>query len=161
MKCKKKTQLIVFMLILATMGFFPCHASASSTITLLKGQSVYVPIYSHIYHGDRDKPFDLTATLSIRNTDPKHEIIINSADYYDSEGNLLKNYVEQPIKLKNLASIRYVIKSKDKAGGSGAKFIVRWESKELVNFPIIEAIMISTQSTQGLSFTSRGQAIKE
>ena len=161
MKYEKKTRLIVFILILVIMGIFPYHGSASSTVTLLKGQSVYVPVYSHIYHGDRDKQFDLTATLSIRNTDPKQEITIISVDYYDSQGNLLKNYVEQPIKLKNLASIRYVIKSNDKTGGSGAKFIVRWESKDFVNPPIIEAIMISTQSTQGISFTSRGQAIME
>ncbi len=73
MKYEKKTQLIVFMLILVTIWFFPCHGSASSTVTVLEGQSVYVPIYSHIYHGDCDKPFDLTATLSIHNTDPKHE----------------------------------------------------------------------------------------
>jgi len=161
MKCEKKTRLIVLMVILIIMGIPPCNVSASSTITLLKKQSIYVPIYSHIYHGDHDKPFNLTATLSIRNTDTKYEITIISADYYDSEGNLLKSYVEQPIKLKNLASTRYIIKKKDKTGGSGAKFIVRWESKEPVNPPLIEGIMISTQSQQGISFISRGQAIKE
>ncbi len=161
MRCEKKTQLIVFMLILVITGIFPGHGSASSTVNLLKGQSVYVPIYSHIYHGDKERPFDLTATLSIRNTDPKQEITLISADYFDSNGNLLKNYVEKPIKLKNLASIRYVIKSTDKSGGSGAKFIVRWESKEPVNPPLIEAIMISTRNQQGVSFISRGQAIKE
>jgi len=77
------------------------------------------------------------------------------------DGNFLKNYVKKPIKLKNLASIRYVIKSIDKSGGSGAKFIVRWESKEPVNPPLIEAIIISTRSQQGISFISRGHAIKE
>jgi len=161
MKCQKKTQLIISMLTLLIMGFFPCHGSASSTVILLKGQSVYVPIYSHIYHGNRDKPFDLTATLSIRNTDPKHGIVIISADYFDSEGNFLKHYVEKPQNLKNLGTIRYIIKKKDTTGGSGAKFIVRWKSKELVNAPLIEAIMISTQSSQGISFISRGQAILE
>ena len=161
MRCEKKTLLIVFMLILVITGTFPGHGSTFSTVNLLKGQSVYVPIYSHIYHGDKERPFDLTATLSIRNTDPKQEITLISADYFDSNGNFLKNYVEKPIKLKNLASIRYVIKSADKSGGSGAKFIVRWESKEPVNPPLIEAIMISTRSQQGISFISRGQAIKE
>ncbi len=161
MICEKKTQLTGFILILLMTGIFPAQGSAFSTVNLLMGQSVYVSIYSHIYHGDKEKPFDLTATLSIRNTDPKQEITLISADYYDSNGNFLKNYVEKPIHLKNLASIRYVIKSKDKTGGSGAKFIVRWESKEPVNPPLIEAIMISTSSQQGISFISRGQAIKE
>lgn len=161
MKCEKKSRLIVFMLILVIMGIFPVLVSASSSIILSKGQSVYVPIYSHIYHGVRDKPFDLTATLSIRNTDLKQEITLISADYFDSDGNLLKNYVENPIKLKKLASMRYTIKAADKTGGSGAKFIVRWKSDMPVNPPLIEAIMISTKSQQGISFVSRGQAIKE
>ncbi|MBE9530234.1 MAG: DUF3124 domain-containing protein, partial [Proteobacteria bacterium] len=34
-------------------------------------------------------------------------------------------------------------------------------SKEPVNPPLIEAIMISTRNQQGVSFISRGQAIKE
>lgn len=161
MKIKKNKRIIVFILILVITGIFSIPGIACSTVILSKGQSVYVPIYSHIYHGDRDRPFDLTTTLSIRNTNLKQEITLISADYFDSNGNLLKNYVEKPINLKNLATVRYVIKATDKSGGSGAKFIVRWKSKDLVNVPIIEAIMISTRSQQGISFVSRGQAIKE
>ncbi|MFC1524693.1 DUF3124 domain-containing protein [Thermodesulfobacteriota bacterium] len=149
------------MLTLMITGIFPGHGSATSTVNLFKGQSVYVPIYSHIYHGDRERPIDLAATLSIRNTDPKQEITLISADYFDSNGKLLKNYVKNPLQLKSLASIRYVIKSSDKIGGSGAKFIVRWKAGELVNPPVIEAIMISTASQLGISFISRGQVIKE
>jgi hypothetical protein len=74
---------------------------------------------------------------------------------------LLQSYLETPIILKKFASIRYIINATDKSGGSGAKFIVKWKSKQLVNAPLIEAIMISTQSQQGISFVSRGQAIKE
>ena len=163
MKFKNKTWLIVLMVALLIQGIYPIQGNASSDIILLKGQSVYVPVYSHIYYGDRDKPkpFDLTVTLSIRNTDPKQEIVIFSVDYFDSEGNLLKHYLEKSKHLKNLGTIRYVIKKRDKTGGSGAKFIVRWKSKELVNAPLIEAIMISTESSQGISFISRGQAIQE
>ena len=161
MKCVEKTLLMIFMLLLVITGVFPNHGNASSAITLSMGQSIYVPIYSHIYHGDKERPFYLTATLSIRNTDQKQEMIIISADYFDSKGNFLKNYVEKPIQLNKLASIRFIVKSKDQTGGSGAKFIVRWESTEPINPPLIEAIMISTRSGQGISFISRGQAIKE
>lgn len=76
MKCTKKTKLSVFMLILMIAWFFPGLGNASESIELLMGQSVYVPIYSHIYHGDRENPFDLAATLSIRNTDPGIDITI-------------------------------------------------------------------------------------
>ena len=161
MKCKKRMFLIIVILVLGVVGIFPCHGGTSSDILLLNGQSVYVPIYSHIYHGDKEKPFDLAATLSIRNTDSKREITLTSADYYDSDGDIIKNYITKPVKLKKLATIRFIIKSSDKKGGSGAKFIVRWISQELVNPPLIEAIMISTRSGQGVSFISRGKAIKE
>ena len=95
MKCKK-TQLTGFFVILFVMGIFSGYGNASSTIELLKGQSVYIPIYSHIYHGDTEKPFELTVTLSIRNTDTKQEITLILADYFDSNGKLLKNYVDKP-----------------------------------------------------------------
>ncbi|HSO18374.1 MAG TPA: DUF3124 domain-containing protein, partial [Desulfosarcina sp.] len=32
-----------------------------------RGQTLYIPVYSHIYSGDREKPVYLAVTLSIRN----------------------------------------------------------------------------------------------
>ncbi len=161
MKNNKTATLSFYIFIWAVMGFFPGQAFANSNQIQSMGQSVYVPVYSHIYHGDREKKFNLTATLSIRNTNLKKDIILHSIDYFDSEGKLLKHYLEAPIVLEKFSTIRYIIKAKDKSGGSGAKFIVRWNSKKLSNAPLIEAIMISTQSGQGISFVSRGQAIHE
>jgi hypothetical protein len=120
---------------------------------------VYVPAYSHIYSGNRERPFLLTVTLSIRNIDPTNIIQITLVDYYETQGKLLKKYIDKPITLNPLGSIRYVIPERDKSGGSGANFIVEWHSEKPVNQPIIESIMIGTQSSQGVSFTSRGQEI--
>ena len=161
MKGLKTTALSFYIFISTVMGIFPGQSSANSNQIRLMGQSVYVPVYSHIYHGDKEKKFNLTATLSIRNTNLDKNIMLHSIDYFDSNGKLLKKYLETPIVLKKFSTIRYVIKAKDKSGGSGAKFLVRWKSKGLSNAPLIEAIMISTQSGQGISFVSRGQAIHE
>lgn len=133
--------------------------AAESKIKLSKGQLVYVPAYSHIYSGNKERPFLLTVTLSIRNIDTMHKINITAVDYYETQGKLLKKYIENPITLNPLESLRYVIPEKDKSGGSGANFIVEWNSNEPINQPIIESVMIGTQSSQGVSFTSRGQAI--
>ena len=157
---KKRAWMMAVWTLAATVFFLGCK-SAFSADNPRRGQSVYVPLYSNIYYGDREKPFELTATLSIRNTDTKKEITLISVDYFDSNGNFLKQYVKEPVKLNKLASTRYIIKSKDNSGGSGAKFIVRWQSSESVNPPLIEAIMISTKSGQGISFVSRGLSIKE
>lgn len=161
MKSRRTGALSFYIFVWAILFFFPGQASANSNQIQSMGQSVYVPIYSHIYHGDREREFNLTATLSIRNTNVDKEIMLHAIDYFDSEGTLVKKYLETPIVLKKFGAIRYVIKATDKSGGSGAKFIVRWSSKKLSNAPLIEAIMISTQSQQGISFVSRGQAIHE
>jgi hypothetical protein len=132
---------------------------ADEAIILSKGQTIYVPAYSHIYSGNRERPFLLTVIVSIRNIDPKQPIKVTTVDYYETQGNLLTKFVETPVTLKPLESIRYVIPEKDKAGGSGANFIVEWKSDKFVNPPIVESVMIGTRSGQGVSFTSRGQAI--
>lgn len=135
--------------------------TSAADVRLSRGQTLYVPIYSHIYSGDRERPVLLTATLSIRNTDLRHQITVTAVDYYDSNGKLIKHFLDQPLQLAAMASTRYVIGESDKSGGSGANFIVKWTAQEKIVPPIIEAVMISTKMQQGISFISRGQVIQE
>jgi len=124
-------------------------------------QAIYVPLYSHIYADDRykDKPFALTATLSIRNTDPKFGLVLDTVDYYDSEGKKLRSYIEKPVPVAPLVSTQFIVRESDKGGGSGAKFLVRWHADRPVSEPIVESIMIGTQMQQGISFISPGRVI--
>ena len=130
-------------------------------LRMSRGQSVYVPVYSHIYSGDREQPFDLAVTVSIRNTDPDGPLTLTSVEYYDSNGRLLKSYLESPVEVSALASKRYVIAESDKQGGSGASILVTWESNQALSPPILESIMIGTKNQQGISFVSRGNVIRE
>jgi hypothetical protein len=136
-------------------------AWSGSDIALSGGQTVYVPIYSHIYSGLKGRPFSLAATLSIRNTDPKNAITLVSVKYYDSDGKLVKEYLGKPAELKAMATTRYILTEGDTTGGSGANFLVKWQSAVKVNPPLIEGVMIGTRSGQGISFVSRGQVINE
>lgn len=137
------------------------EGAAQTEVNLSRGQTVYVPVYSHVYSMDKERDYYLTATLSIRNTDMKHSISILAADYYDTHGKRLRGYIETPVQLDAMGSTHYVIEEFDKSGGVGANFIVRWKSAQPVNPPLLEAVMISTRGQQGISFTSRGQVIKE
>lgn len=137
------------------------YSNAQQVSNLVKGQTVYVPIYSHIYFGDRETPYYLAVTVSIRNIDQTNPITITEVNYYDTKGKLLKKYLEKPMQLGANASTRFVIKESDDKGGSGANCIVKWKADTLVNIPVIESIMIGTRNQQGISFTSRGQAIIE
>lgn len=132
----------------------------ASEAGLFKGQLVYVPVYSHVYHGDYERKILLTGILSIRNTDLTEAITIVAVNYYDSDGNLIKTYLSQPITLKSMASTRFIVKESDTKGGSGANFVVAWKADREVSEPIMEGVMIGASGQQGISFTSRGKAIK-
>jgi hypothetical protein len=125
------------------------------------GQVVYVPVYSEIYDLGPNRPFQLTATLSLRNTDPASAVFIETVDYYDSSGALVTAYLSQPLELGPLASTAIVVESSNTLGGAGANFLVTWRAATLVSPPVIEAVMISTASQQGVSFVSPGRVIAE
>lgn len=157
----RRLRSIVVIGLLGAWSWWPAASAANAdTVALSKGQTVYVPVYSHIYAGDRGNPIYLAATLSIRNVDPKHAITVIKADYYDSKGGLIKSYIDAPVELNAMSSTRFVIKESDKLGGSGANFVVQWRAAEPVNPPLMESVMISTRSALGISFTSRGQVIQ-
>lgn len=126
------------------------------------GQTVYVPVYSHIYQfNSQDSPINLATTLSIRNTDERNPIIITAVRYFNTRGELVKTYLEKPVTLQPLASTEVFIGAEDTTGGSGANFIVEWVAKQKVYEPVIEAVMISTASTQGIAFISPGKVLKQ
>jgi hypothetical protein len=128
---------------------------------LASGQLLYVPVYSHIYTGNQERPFNLAVTLSIRNTDPRTSLRLTMVDYFDTQGRLIRHYLESPVELNPLGSIRYVVAEKDVQGGSGANFLVRWEADSAINVPVVESVMIGAQSGQGISFTSQAREILE
>ena len=149
-------------------GRSPTEIITNAGVTILEtatlpsfvtGQIIYVPVYSEIYNQNAQTISQLTVTLSIRNTDLKQSIIIDTIDYYDASGQKIKSYLNQPIQLAPLASTAVVISQLDQTGGIGANFIVSWGSVESANAPVIEAVMISTASQQGLSFVSVGRVI--
>ena len=155
----KKGHSFVHLILFLTFCFgFPVSVQAEELSGLSKGETIYVPAYSHIYSGNREVPLFLTVTISIRNIDSRNSIKVTAVDYYESQGNLLKKFIDSPIILKPLESTHYVVPQKDKAGGSGANFIVEWKSDKPVNSPIVEAVMIASGGG-AISFISRGQAL--
>lgn len=129
---------------------------------IVMGQTIYVPIYSHIYHyNSRDHVMNLSATLSVRNTDSNNPIIITSVRYYDTNGQLVRQDVERPVALKPLASTSFFVAAEDTSGGAGASFMVEWVAEKTVSDPVIEAVMINTSGGQSISFISSGKVVKQ
>ena len=149
--------MLAVILALAVLSALPAASQAAESST---GQTVYVPCYSHIYHGIKTRGIDLTITLSVRNTDPKRAVTVSSVDYYDTAGALVKRHLEKPLRLEPLMTAEYIVAQTDVSGGSGANFLVRWTSEAPASPLLVEAVMIGTSAQQGISFTSRGVAVQ-
>ncbi|MBK5244534.1 MAG: DUF3124 domain-containing protein [Eubacteriaceae bacterium] len=125
---------------------------------LVQGKS-YLPVYSHIYHRYENRTFDLTITISIRNITLTDPIYILKADYFNTNGDNIRQYIQKPIYLKPMETVEIIIAEDDNEGGSGANFVFEWAVKNDKNPPLFEAVMISTNGQQGLSFSTRGVQI--
>ncbi len=115
-------------------------------------KAVYVPVYSHVYY-DRGRPYLLESLLSIRNTDIQRPVYIRTVNYYNTKGEPVKEYLDRLIRLNPLETIEFLVETQDTTGGSGANFIVEWFATEKVDEPLIEAVMVGSSGTQGISFS--------
>jgi len=125
------------------------------------GELIYVPIYSSIFRHLGKKAYDLTATLSVHNIDLTNSIKLTRVEYYNTGGELLREYVTDRVVLKPLQTVHFVIWGDDTSGGTGANFLVEWVSESDVSSPIVEAVTISTSGLQGVSFVTSGKVIKK
>jgi len=123
-----------------------------------EGYAVYVPAYSHIYTLG-GKPLLLETTLSVRNTDLKRTLTISMVRYFDTDGREVRSFLEGPLNLGPLATADFLVEAKDTTGGSGANFIVEWTGDEDLNEPLIEAVMVGMDGTQGVAFVGQSREI--
>lgn len=127
-----------------------------------RGELIYVPIYSSVFYQDGKRTLELAATLSIHNIDLQNSITVEKVDYYNTKGELIRKHLDKALVLKPLETKNFVIDKEDTTGGTGANFLVQWQSPgQPVNSPIVEALMISAGSGQGISFTTAGRVIEK
>jgi len=121
---------------------------------------VYVPIYSDIYFDLVNQNLLISATLSIRNTSIQDSLFISVIDYYNTEGVLVRKFIDQPIALSPMASVNYVIEKEDSDGGPGANFIVNLYSENPNIKPLIQAVMVGSHSNKAFAFATDGYSIE-
>ena len=153
-----KNHAIQFLACSACVVLLTCGHLLAADYVLSRGQTVYVPVYSHIYSSPKAVPNNLANILSIRNTDLTRAIHVTLVDYYDTKGALVKKHYTKALTLAPLESTHVYIPEKEKEGGFGANFIVKWIASEEVNAPIIECVMAGNQ---GRAFITSGRIIKE
>ena len=121
--------------------------------------TTYLSVYSQIYSQSEHITHDLTATVSMRNTNKADTVYINKAEYYDTSGNAIRTYFDKTIYIAPMETVEIIIDERDEEGGTGANFLFDWTVKPGANIPYFEAIMISTSGQQGLSFTTQGKVL--
>lgn len=139
----------------------PRGASAAEDLRsgiLTVSQTVYIPVYSHVYIHEGTS-YNLTTTLSVRNCDLSRSLVVKRVQYHGGDGGLIQSYLDEPLKIPALGTTEFLVPEKDVRGGSGASFVVEWAAEAAVNPPLIEAIMVGASGQQGISLTSRGVVI--
>ena len=94
--------------------------------------------------------------ISIRNTDPSRTVRLTSVQYHDSTGKLLREYLQEPATIEPLSTREYFVELHDDSGGSGANFLMRWESDTPASPPLLEAIHANLDSARGVVFITQG-----
>ncbi len=120
---------------------------------------IYVPIYSDIYVDEVNQSTLISATLSIRNTSFSDSLFISNISYYNTEGELVRNYIDNSIILPPMATVNYVIEREDDTGGPGANFIVSLSAKKSNVKPLIQAIMIGKTGNKAFAFDTDGYSV--
>ena len=139
---------------------FAAMSHAESGIKLWTSQTVYVPIYSSIFVRGEKVSLNLSANVIVRNTDSANSIQITEVIYYNSEGELIKSYLNSPKKLKPMVSTYFLIEAAEDKGGWGSNFIIKWESVNKVTQPLIEAIHSGQRGAGIYSYAIRGWPIE-
>ena len=155
-------------LALAAATAFVClnTAAADEIPAPSRGQTIYLPVYSHLWHGNLDaknkvpETAPLSALISIRNTDPTQPIRIVSARYYDTKGSMLREFVPAARAIPPLGTLELFVERREAEGGSGANFLIRWQADTPVSPPITEAVHADLHSVRTVSFVTSGRAIR-
>jgi hypothetical protein len=155
-------------LLLVVFAFFAlCTvAFAQESRPLVKSQSLYLPIYSHMLYGNLGKKNTasqvlLSALVSIRNTDPKRPLRVLSAKYFDTHGKLLGERVQTPVLLAPLGTLELFVELNDASGGSGANFVIKWEADQLINPPLVESLHANMDGGKAVIFMTQAVPLSE
>lgn len=128
---------------------------------VLKGQLIYLPVYSNTYNFSDTSKFDMSAFIAIHNTDLYNKIKIIQVLYFNNDGILVNDYLnKKEVVLNPLATKDFYIPYEDKSG-IGANFLVEWRADTLVNEPLVESVTISVKPNQSVAVLSHGRIIGE
>jgi hypothetical protein len=144
-------------LLLCALCLLPGAALAQRALS--SGQHLYLPIYSVIQYGDRDRSgsareLPVSSLVSIHNTDLEKPIRLVAARYYATDGKFLRNFVTSPRVLKPMETVEFLVERSDVVGGSGANFVIQWDAASPASPPLVQALHVELQTNRAIVFTT-------
>jgi hypothetical protein len=133
--------------------------AAMAQRALSTGQSLYLPIYSVVQYGDRDRSgsareLPVSSLVSIHNTDLDKPIRLVAARYYATDGKFLRDFISSPRLLKPMETVEFLVERRDVAGGSGANFVIQWDAAAPASPPLVQALHVELQTNRAIVFTT-------
>jgi hypothetical protein len=143
--------------LLVAVSLAPGNAMAQRALST--GQHLYLPIYAYIQYGDLDRSgsarqLQVSALVSIHNTDPAKPIKLLSARYFATDGKFLRDFVASPRVLKPMETMEFLVERREVAGGSGSNFVIQWEAAAPVSPPLAQALHVEVQTNRAIVFTT-------
>lgn len=134
---------------------------AMNPVKQLRGQLLYMPVYSNVPYQIDTIKFNMSAFIAIHNTDMTYPIKLTKVLYFDQGGKLVNDYLKKGnIKIDPLATRDYYVPYADQSG-TGANFLVEWVADSLVNEPLIESVTTCLKPNNTVAILSKGKILKE
>lgn len=136
-------------------------ASPAGAVEKVRGQLLFLPVYSEIPYGDRKASLNLAVTVTLRNLDNGHPITVRRVDYVDERGAVVRSLAGSVLSLKPMAATVFEIQESDRTGGRSAGVLIEWESGEGVPAPLLEGVMVNGAYNQGVAFVTSARVLSE
>lgn len=125
----------------------------------LKVNTSYLSIYPRINNKTKQKTYNFSSTISLRNTSQKDTIHLFQFSYYDANGTLIKSYLKKPIYMLPMEVLEIALDEINVSEDMGSSFIIVWKTPTDCPEPIFEAVMLSEGNTQDIIFTTQAKRL--
>lgn len=127
----------------------------------IKGQLLYLPVYSNVPYQIDTVKFDMSAFVAIHNTDLYNKIMLTKVLYFNQDGRLVDDFLQnRMISIPPLATKDFYIPYEDQSG-TGANFLIEWSADTLVNEPLVESVTICVKPNNSVAILSQGKIMRE
>ena len=142
-------------------------AFAQEARPLAKGQTLYLPIYSHMLYGNLGKSGKASTRIAVdpgQHSQYRHQALDAGARLPGIsilQANCSANACRRPTVVPPLGTLELFVELNDASGGSGANFIIKWDAEQPVNPPLVESLHVNMDGGKAVIFMTQSVPLTE